>query len=471
MASEVKKENDESQQAENLATGGDREETEEKSAKQAEDLATGGDREETEEKSAKQAEDLATGGDREETKEKSAKDRKKHKSSHTFHFCEYGKAAVNTIPCTEAGTVLEALNKSEIFTSLVGNNEEKDIVIVRKLPEYADIATHFPCWLIKKDEELTIQFSSGNNSDNSEFPETGIITEESKLVTFYVDRKGGKFCKTKDFLNNMSNTDISYLCIYACVGETAEKALRTDGRFAKMVFQGGSELMNIKGRDLLEIHLPVTEEQDGKTFRLNMRKEENKSPQPTTEPDSGSQIAEQEAGPAQEQGESTSGSFHEIPEKLLEILCSQFEDLVKHMKEREKVEGSEKVLELLRKEFQENTKVFGDVYGEKNLGKSTYYYHETSGSPVFDADGQLVAMHTGGYSYKLGDTKCVIEFAIPLQHILEHFLKTTKKLRPDIHQSFIEVAEKQEALHPLIAPYTQPDPDSPAPKETSAPPP
>ncbi|XP_064155734.1 serine protease FAM111A-like [Anguilla rostrata] len=296
----------------------------------------------------------------------------------------------------EAGTVLEALNKSEKFTTLVRKNKEKDILIVRKLPENADIATHFPCWLIKKEEELTIQFSSGNKSD-PESPETGIITEESKLVTFYVDRTGGKYCKTKKFLKNMSNTDIPYLCIYACVGETAEEALRRDGRFAKIVFQEGKELENKEDGYLLEIYLPVTEEQDGKTFKLNMRKEENKSPQPTTtETDSGSQIAEQAAGPAQEQGESTpssatsapanppaqeqgestsrsAGSFHALPdsEELLQILRSQFEGLVKHMKDREKVKGNEEVLELLREEYGKNIKVFWDVYRVKNLMKKS----------------------------------------------------------------------------------------------------
>ncbi|XP_064155733.1 serine protease FAM111A-like [Anguilla rostrata] len=149
-----------------------------------------------------------------------------------------------------------------------------------------------------------------------------------------------------------------------------------------------------------------------------MRKEENKSLQSTTETDSGSQIAEQAAGPAQKQGESTPSSatsapanpsaqergestpssaksapanppaqeqeqergestsrsaraIHEIldSKQVADILRSQFKDLVKHIKERENVRGDGKVLELLRQEFGKDTKEFLDVCRVKNWMK------------------------------------------------------------------------------------------------------
>uniref|UniRef100_A0A3B1IFZ8 Serine protease n=1 Tax=Astyanax mexicanus TaxID=7994 RepID=A0A3B1IFZ8_ASTMX len=53
---------------------------------------------------------------------------------------------------------------------------------------------------------------------------------------------------------------------------------------------------------------------------------------------------------------------------------------------------------------------------------STYFLHGSSGSPVFDKDCKLVAMHTGGF-YIDEIREHAIGFAIPLQSIIKNIIK------------------------------------------------
>ncbi|KAJ8341869.1 hypothetical protein SKAU_G00341600 [Synaphobranchus kaupii] len=314
-----------------------------------------------------------------------------HKTTHTFSFCQPDGPC--SISCTTAGTVLEALKTSETFTSLVSDNKTKDIVIVRKTPQNADIAPHFPCWLIGENEVLTIQFTPKNNSDpaapNSDPAAPNIVTEEQTFVTFYVDRTGGKNCLSKPFLKNMKIKDIHFLCIYARERETVEEALRNDGRFLEITFGKGNKLIcDDETRMTVEMSRKVDITLDKKTFKLKMRSKKKAEPSESArKTDAGPRIADQATAPAQEQaGKSTPGSsksapakppapaerssaFHVIPdsEELLKILRSQFKGLLEHMKGREKGTGNKKVLKLLREEFSNNTDEFSKVRTMRNL--------------------------------------------------------------------------------------------------------
>ncbi|KAJ8289427.1 hypothetical protein GJAV_G00001190, partial [Gymnothorax javanicus] len=117
-------------------------------------------------------------------------DREKHRKPRNFSF-----SVPNKRPYSVSGmmnqTVLEALESSEKFKSLVEKNRGKDILIVRKKPHHADIAPHFPCCLIEEGEELTIRLSLKISVPEPE--KMAAIPEQ--LVTFYVSRAGGLILK------------------------------------------------------------------------------------------------------------------------------------------------------------------------------------------------------------------------------------------------------------------------------------
>nr|XP_005755477.1 PREDICTED: protein FAM111A-like [Pundamilia nyererei] len=59
---------------------------------------------------------------------------------------------------------------------------------------------------------------------------------------------------------------------------------------------------------------------------------------------------------------------------------------------------------------------------------NSFMYHGYSGSPVFDAYGQVFGLHTGGFFYGFPKTEqSVIEFSFPLLTIFENFVDNVKK--------------------------------------------
>lgn len=58
---------------------------------------------------------------------------------------------------------------------------------------------------------------------------------------------------------------------------------------------------------------------------------------------------------------------------------------------------------------------------------NTFMYHGASGSPVFDAHGQVFGLHTAGFVYaKLNQKESVIEYAQPLLAIFDNFVRRLK---------------------------------------------
>ncbi|XP_028406103.1 uncharacterized protein LOC114528633 isoform X2 [Dendronephthya gigantea] len=56
----------------------------------------------------------------------------------------------------------------------------------------------------------------------------------------------------------------------------------------------------------------------------------------------------------------------------------------------------------------------------RELAYHTSFYEGSSGSPVLNDDGHIIAMHTGGYKYKKGSKKeSLMEFGLPIRTIYE----------------------------------------------------
>ncbi|XP_034462629.1 protein FAM111A-like isoform X2 [Hippoglossus hippoglossus] len=100
---------------------------------------------------------------------------------------------------------------------------------------------------------------------------------------------------------------------------------------------------------------------------------------------------------------------------------------------------------------QDNTKLITQCFFEGvavsvNLRKNvltykTYFYKGSSGSPVFDKDCNVLAMHTGGYKYRDKNTKTiksVIEFGYPLSNIIERIIiQLVERQRFEVLKAFL----------------------------------
>nr|XP_040036676.1 serine protease FAM111A-like isoform X2 [Gasterosteus aculeatus aculeatus] len=93
---------------------------------------------------------------------------------------------------------------------------------------------------------------------------------------------------------------------------------------------------------------------------------------------------------------------------------------------------------------------FNDVKKDNEFRQALHYDtcfgFGSSGSPVFDTDCNVVAMHTGGYAYRNAkkEMHSVIEYGCPLSTVIDHFIvQMVEKGKADVLKQFLACCHEQ----------------------------
>eukprot|EP00063_Salmo_salar_P034559 XP_014009394.1 PREDICTED: protein FAM111A-like isoform X2 [Salmo salar] len=307
---------------------------------------------------------------------------------HSFSFsCSTHKITKEEITCTKPGTILRALKTNDTFKELNQMDNKtlkgKDIVI-KSYKGY--IVKHFPCWLIKEDDLLTIEMVTYATDETA-----GDTDEETdNYVTFSIETTGGKNSKSKPILRNKQLQSYGPLCIYAKQEEEVKKALRNDGRFSDIVFEQKCQLSERLTGSKVSMG-QIAKKLNGRNFEicLTKRKEETETKMETSdstiktlvnsEGDRTQMTPSTLTTETSDVGESSSRrkqkrKSNPMPDhgEILTILRNQFDDLVKQMESRR--EDSQKKtlpeeLDLMKQEFGKIRQKFSEVHRVKKLIK------------------------------------------------------------------------------------------------------
>ncbi|KAL4008419.1 hypothetical protein ACER0C_002271 [Sarotherodon galilaeus] len=95
-----------------------------------------------------------------------------------------------------------------------------------------------------------------------------------------------------------------------------------------------------------------------------------------------------------------------------------------------------------------NQQIKNDPYENIYVTYNTLMYHGSSGSPVFDAEGRVFGLHSGGFFYGFPNlSENVIEYAFPLLTIFESFVDNLKK---DGYGEVLERVEEEAKGNPHL---------------------
>uniref|UniRef100_A0A8K9UAL2 Serine protease n=1 Tax=Oncorhynchus mykiss TaxID=8022 RepID=A0A8K9UAL2_ONCMY len=146
----------------------------------------------------------------------------------------------------------------------------KGVIVIRSFKGY--IVKHFPCWLIKEDDRLTIEMVTHATDEPA-----GVTDQETdNYVTFSVETTGGKNSKSKQILGNKQLESYGPLCVYAKQKEEVKKALRNDGRFSNIVFEQRCQLSERSTGSKVSMG-QIAKKLNGRNFEICLTKHKEKT--------------------------------------------------------------------------------------------------------------------------------------------------------------------------------------------------
>lgn len=266
---------------------------------------------------------------------------------------------------------------------------QKEVVILRE-KHRAAVMPNFPCSLLNDNELLHIKFiRSGGNSGPVKMRKP--VHSPENLVSFYIKTRGGD--KIRMVMNNKElKSLVDQVCVYAVKGEKVKAALKRDGRFLRVIYSRGT-LYEQGTMDTVNWSTLV-DDLDGKLFEIIVSRYQMGSQESSQEmdqefetvKDEKSEVPEtpqatntnQESNNAQEKKTETPveekefrkyPATKEIPDtqEILNLLREQHGDLLKTLKEREKLKNDAAVKKFFRVEYDKSAQSFTEVKRVKQL--------------------------------------------------------------------------------------------------------
>ncbi|XP_020775735.2 serine protease FAM111A-like isoform X2 [Boleophthalmus pectinirostris] len=194
-------------------------------------------------------------------------------STHSFQW-RLGQKKPMTITCGEAGTVKDSLRRSDLFRKNEEKNKLKELVVVRG---GRPIPSHFPCILIKPEEQLEVNYVNSKSADDKPVVKSGTRSSE-QMVVFNLQTKGGK--NITKIVRNPALRSYPEFSVYAYKGEKVKRALKRDGRFLKTIFKKTCALYDLTTNVEMS---NLVDDLDDKTFQIIIL---NKNSPPESQPSS-----------------------------------------------------------------------------------------------------------------------------------------------------------------------------------------
>ncbi|XP_056451590.1 serine protease FAM111A-like [Gadus chalcogrammus] len=314
----------------------------------------------------------------------------KEQHGHKFSFKFENKDKVYDVFCTQEGTIYESLQESIVFKDNASSNQHRELVILPR-PNKA-ISSHFPCHKLTKLEKvdtlhikpLTIMYIRQAKNKTSTTSSKDKKENHGELVTFAIRTTGGANILSKVMKNNgLRKKSVDEVILYGYKGQTIREALVQDARFSDTVLQNHPNnyfLEDTEDGNIKEMSLPI-DDLDSKCFKITKPKPQEShgaanhdAPQEATSSKTASsnsptslQNGSHQPTPSTRHQSTPNlsnqkSTYQPIPNSkdLLQLLRSQFKDLVKLMMGRENP-TPQAVKKHLSQEFGKSTELCHEV--------------------------------------------------------------------------------------------------------------
>lgn len=280
------------------------------------------------------------------------------------------------------------------------------MVILREKPRAA-VVSDFPCCLLDENELMDITFIKADGSSDPVKRQKFAVQSREQVVSFYIETRGAKKIHLVVKNKELKKT-IDKVCVWGVKGEKLKEALKRDGRFKGVVHSKGV-LYEHENENTVDLSTKV-DFLGGKHFIIRCSPHQTGSQESSQEsetPGVKDEISEVPETPQATNSSQDSSSTHEkkaetpqqektpkkkypntkeIPDtgEILKLLREQHKDLLKTLKEREKLKNNDEVKRFFREEYDKSAQSFTEVKKVRILMKlsDSVCQIRTDGSPL-----------------------------------------------------------------------------------------